>query len=39
MQEAVGSEDLMNFWRKLVVDKEEHINELQTLIKKYMNAQ
>lgn len=35
MQEAVGSDDIMAFWRKLEKDKEAHISELQALIKKY----
>ena len=35
MREAVGSDDLMNFWKKLEKDKEEHITELQQLLKKY----
>jgi hypothetical protein len=37
MQESVGTEDVMEFWKKLEKDKEEHINELQALIKKYSN--
>lgn len=35
MREAVGSDDIMAFWKKLEKDKETHINELQALIKKY----
>jgi len=35
MQEAVGSDDIMSFWKKLEKDKEGHITELQTLIAKY----
>lgn len=35
MQEAVGSDDIMAFWKKLEKDKEEHIKELQELIKKH----
>lgn len=36
MQEAVGSDDIMAFWRKLEKDKEDHVNELQALITKYL---
>jgi hypothetical protein len=35
MQEAVGNDDIMGFWKKIEKDKEEHIAELQTLIKKH----
>jgi len=35
MQEAVGSDDIMSFWKKLEKEKEEAITELQALIKKY----
>ncbi|PJE74098.1 MAG: hypothetical protein COV01_03300 [Candidatus Taylorbacteria bacterium CG10_big_fil_rev_8_21_14_0_10_41_48] len=35
MQEAVGSDDIMSFWKKLEKSKEEAISELQALIKKY----
>lgn len=39
MKDCVGSEDIMSLWKKLEKDKEEHIQELQTLIKKYSNNQ
>ncbi len=35
MQEAVGSDDMMNLWKKIEKSKEEQILELQALIAKY----
>lgn len=35
MQEAVGSDDMMSFWKKMEKEKEERITEIQALIKKY----
>jgi hypothetical protein len=35
MQEAVGSDDMMAFWKDLEKAKEEQIVVLQALIKKY----
>ncbi len=35
MQESVGSDDIMAFWKKLEKEKEERIQELQDLIKKH----
>lgn len=36
MQEAVGSDDMMAFWKKIEKEKEDRIAELQTLIAKYL---
>lgn len=33
--EAVGSDDIMQLWKKIEKSKEEQITELQTLIAKY----
>lgn len=35
MQEAVGSDDMMNLWKEIEKAKEDHIAKLQALIKKY----
>ncbi|HEY0908420.1 MAG TPA: hypothetical protein VGE35_03680 [Candidatus Paceibacterota bacterium] len=35
MQEAVGSDDMMNLWKEIEKTKEEQIDKLQALIKKY----
>jgi hypothetical protein len=35
MQEAVGSDDMMTLWKEMEKAKEDHINKLQALIKKY----
>ena len=34
MQEAIGNDDMMSFWKKLEADKEAHITELEAIIKK-----
>ncbi len=33
--EAVGSDDIMQLWKKMEKAKEEHIAELQVIIAKY----
>jgi len=35
MSEAVGSDDIMDFWKKMEKTKEEQIGELQALIAKH----
>lgn len=35
MQEAVGSDDIMNLWKEMEKSKEEQIAKLQALVKKY----
>lgn len=36
MQEAVGSDDMMNLWKKIQTDTEEHVLALEAAIKKGM---
>jgi len=36
LNDAADCEECRNFWKKLEKDKEEHIKELEKLIKKYI---
>ena len=35
MQESIGSDDIMTLWKKREKEKEEDIQEIQNLLKKY----
>jgi len=35
IKDAKGHPDVVAFWKKMQVDKEKHVKELQALIKKY----
>ena len=34
IKDAKGSKEVLSFWKKMIVEKEAHIIELQSLIKK-----
>ncbi len=34
IKDAKGSKDILAFWKKMVVEKETHIQELQSFLKK-----
>ena len=38
LKDAKGSDDCIAFWKKMEQDKKDHIQELQLLIQKYMEA-
>jgi hypothetical protein len=37
MKDAAGSQEDIEFWKKLEKDKEQHVNELKEKIKIHMN--